>query len=96
MYCHPSKRRQGGAALIVALLVFALASALIVGLQREFTLQLQRGANNFVTEQGWAYLLGAEALGIVALRLDATADNGQDRPVDDLNELWAARRSPTH
>lgn len=94
MYCHPFKRRQGGAALIVALLVFALASALIVGLQREFTLQLQRGANNFVTEQGWAYLLGAEALGIVALRLDATADNGQDRPVDDLNELWASEAQP--
>ena len=94
MYCHPFKRGQGGAALIVALLVFALASALIVGLQREFTLQLQRGANHFVTEQGWAYLLGAEALGIVALRLDAAADNGQERPIDDLNELWASEAQP--
>ena len=94
MCCPPFKTQQGGAALIVALLVFALASALIVGLQREFTLQLQRGTNIFVADQGWSYLLGAEALSAVALQLDATSDSGQDRPVDDLTELWASDAQP--
>ncbi len=94
MYCPPSKQQQAGAALIVALLVFALASALIVGLQREFSLQLQRGTNGFIAEQGWAYLRGAEALGVVALRLDATADAARDNPVDDLTELWANEAQP--
>ena len=52
MFYLPYKQRsvisgQRGAALIVALLVFAIASALMVGLQRDFTLQLQRGSNSF-------------------------------------------------
>ncbi|MDG1065229.1 MAG: type II secretion system minor pseudopilin GspK [Luminiphilus sp.] len=94
MCCPPFKAQQGGAALIVALLVFALASALIVGLQREFALQLQRGTNSFVAEQGWAYLRGAESLGVVALQLDAGSDASQDKPVDDLTELWAEKAKP--
>ena len=94
MYCLHFKRQQGGAALIVALLVFALASALIVGLQREFALQLQRGTNSFVAEQGWAYLRGAESLGVVALQLDAGSDAGKDKPVDELTELWAEEAKP--
>ena len=36
--------RQRGVALIVALLVFAIAAALMVGLQRDFTLHMERGA----------------------------------------------------
>jgi general secretion pathway protein K len=94
MHCPHFKKQQGGAALIIALLVFALASALIVGLQREFALQLQRGTNSFVAGQGWAYLRGAESLGIVALQLDAGSDAGRDRPVDDLTELWAEAATP--
>jgi general secretion pathway protein K len=94
MYYPHFKKQQSGAALIVALLVFALASALIVGLQREFALQLQRGANSFFAEQGWAYLRGAESLGVVALQLDAGSDAGKDQPVDDLTELWAEEAKP--
>ena len=60
MYCRHSSQRQQGAALIVALLVFAVAAALLVGLQREFTLHMQRGSNYFAMEQGWSYLLGAD------------------------------------
>ena len=50
MSCRRSNHRpriaaQGGAALVVALLVFALCTALIVGLEKEFALIYQRGAN---------------------------------------------------
>ena len=51
---------QRGAALVVAMLVFALVAALMVGLQRDFTLTLQRGTHQLFSEQAWAYLLGAE------------------------------------
>ena len=40
---HKSPQAEGGAALVVAMLVFALVAALMVGLQRDFTLTLQRG-----------------------------------------------------
>lgn len=89
-----TSNRQSGAALVVALLIFALAAALMVGLQRDFSLTLQRGSNQFTEQQGWAYLRGAEALAIVALRADAELDNQLDTPTDDLSELWASETTP--
>ena len=103
MYCRPFKKRgntrgsfahQRGAALIVALLVFALAAALMVGLQRDFTLQMQRGGNNVIMEQGWAYLRGAEDLAATALRFDVEQDAASGISRDDLTELWATQNTP--
>ena len=74
MSCHRSRSRQQGAALVIALLVFALAAALMVGVQRDFSLQLQRSTNTFFAEQGWAFLVGAEELGILALSFDSELD----------------------
>jgi len=85
---------QSGAALIVAMLVFALAAALIVGIQREFTLFYQRGANLFVGEQAYAYLLGAEELASLALILDYDNDKQEGRARDDLGEVWAQESTP--
>ena len=39
---YKSPRAESGAALVVAMLVFALVAALMVGMQRDFTLTLQR------------------------------------------------------
>ena len=86
--------RQGGAALVVALLIFALAAALMVGIQRDFSLTMQRGSNQFTEQQGWAYLRGAEALAVIALRADAELDKQVETPRDDLSELWAAEATP--
>lgn len=103
MYCRPFKKRgntrgsfahQRGAALIVALLVFALAAALMVGLQRDFTLQMHRGGNNVIVEQGWAYLRGAEDLAATALRFDVEQDAASGISRDDLTELWATQNTP--
>mgnify|MGYP003891350147 FL=1 len=86
--------RQRGAALIVALLVFAIAAALMVGLQRDFTLHMERGRNGFLQEQAWVYLQGAENLATMALRLDAQQDTETDRTRDDLSEQWAQEATP--
>ena len=53
MCCRPlnASRSQRGAALIIAMLVFALSATLLVALQREFSLALQRGTNQLFSEQ---------------------------------------------
>ena len=100
MSCLPSNKRhvgndaQTGAALVIALLVFALSAALMVGVQRDFSLQLQRSTNTFFAEQGWSFLLGAESLAELALRLDADEDGLSDAPVDSLLEMWAQPQAP--
>lgn len=85
---------QRGAALVVALLVFAIAAALMVGLQRDFTLAMQRGSNSLVNEQAWSYLLGAESLAELALLADTVTDAERGAPRDDLSELWAQEATP--
>ena len=82
-------RTQGGAALVVALLIFALCSALIVAMKSEFTLYYQRGANILLSEQVYAYLRGAEALASLALTQDYDADLQGELPRDELTESWA-------
>lgn len=91
---HRVGQSQRGAALVIALLVFALAAALMVGVQRDFTLQLQRSTNTFFAEQGWSFLLGAESLAELALRLDADEDGRSEAPVDSLLEVWAQPQAP--
>lgn len=86
--------RQAGAALVVALLVFALAATLLVAAQRDFSLELIRTGARFSDEQAWHYLLGAEALAAQALRMDRVADARADRARDDLTELWAGAAPP--
>ncbi|MFT7286075.1 MAG: general secretion pathway protein K [Halieaceae bacterium] len=88
------RRRENGVALIVALLVFAISAALLVAMQREFTLDYRRGANRFIEEQSWAYLRGAEELATMALQLDYDSDVAREAPRDDLQELWAQEAVP--
>ncbi len=84
-----SRRRQRGAALIVAMLVFALATTLVVAMSSEFTLFMKRGANSFLASQAYAYLRGGEDLAKMALIQDEEADAQANRERDDLTELWA-------
>ena len=74
MRCPPSSaQRQRGAALVVAMLVFALCTALIVAMKSEFTRFYQRGSNLFLAEQAQAYLRGAEDLASLRALLDQDA-----------------------
>ena len=99
MHCRrsrpcPGPRAQGGAALIVALLVFALCTALVVAMELEFNRFYQRAANILLAEQANAYLRGAEDLAILALLADYDADKSRDTPRDDLLEMWAQTPAP--
>lgn len=95
MHCPRFKRSaQGGAALIVALLVFALCTALVVAMQLEFNRFYQREANILLAGQANAYLRGAEELATLALLADYDADQGRDKPRDDLLEIWAQTPAP--
>jgi general secretion pathway protein K len=96
MSCPRSKfdGSQNGAALVVAMLVFALVAALMVGLQRDFSLSLQRGTNQLLSEQAWAYLIGAEGLAALALQADSREDARAKEASDNLNELWAQPPTP--
>lgn len=99
MHCRRCKpgvtpRRQRGAALVVALLIFAICSALIVAMTSEFNLFYRRGANLFNGEQAYAYLRGAEDLASLALILDSDQDEQREQPRDDLTEVWAQQSTP--
>ena len=94
-YLHSkSSRAERGAALVVAMLVFALVAALMVGLQRDFTLTLQRGTHQLFSEQAWAYLIGAEELAALALQADSRADARAEVAADHLGEVWAQPPTP--
>jgi general secretion pathway protein K len=95
MHCpRSSGRTQRGAALIVALLVFALCSALVVAMEVDFSRLYQRAANILLAEQARAYLRGAEELAGLALLADYDADKKLDQPRDDLQEFWAQPSKP--
>lgn len=81
-------RREQGAALIVAMLVFALATALVVAMKSDFERFFQRSANILLDEQAQAYLRGAEDLAAMVLIRDYDEDKAAGFPRDDLFEAW--------
>ena len=95
MYCPRSRpMRQRGAALVLALLVFAICSVLIIAMTRDFNRIYQQGSNTFVMAQSKAYLLGAEGLATLALLADDDADRKAELNRDDLGEIWAREAQP--
>ncbi|MEP5766410.1 MAG: type II secretion system minor pseudopilin GspK [Halieaceae bacterium] len=96
MKYHTSRlrSRQQGVALIIAMLIFALATTLVVAMSSEFTLFLKRGSNSFIASQSQAYLRGGEDLAGLALLQDAEEDLQENSPRDDLTEFWAQQVPP--
>jgi len=90
----PKARRQGGVALVVALLVFALCASLLVALQRDFFIDYRRVAGVLLSSQSEAYLRGAEDLAALALALDHDSDAAREQPRDTLREVWAQEAQP--
>ena len=103
MHCHHcrspagagARRSQRGAALIVAMLVFALATALVVAMKGEFDRFFQRSVNLLFDEQAYAYLRGAEDLAATVLVMDYDDDKAEGVQRDDLEDLWA-RQAPDY
>jgi len=87
--------RQRGAALVLAMLVFALSAALVVAMRDDFQRFYQRNANLLLAEQLDAYLRGAEELAAVILKRDHDLDRAAERRRDTLAEDWA-RPSPPY
>ncbi len=94
MHYRRFKRGQAGAAMVLALLVFAISATLIVAMTRDFNRSYQQGSNVFLAAQSDAYLHGAEGLASLALIADVDKDRRVDRRRDDLSELWAQEASP--
>lgn len=81
--------RQSGVALVLALLVVALVTAISVELSWRFDLGMTRAANRWYGVQADAYLRGAEEFAFMALRYDQDEDRENGKPVDKLGEVWA-------
>ena len=82
-------RRQRGVALITAILVVALATAVAASLTWDLFLDQRRAFGRIAVDQGLMYSLGAEAWARQILREDA-----QDNQVDHPGEAWATRITP--
>ncbi len=96
MRCRHSNlhTRQRGAALVVAMLVFALCAALVVAMEGEFSRIFARSAGVLFAEQANAYLRGAEDLAGMALINDYDLDQQSQDERDDLTEIWAQPAPP--
>ena len=91
---HSKRRYQSGVALVIAMLVFALATTLVVAMSSEFALFLKRAGNSFIAQQGLAYLRGGEELAGLVLRQDLESDQTNESRRDDLTEIWAQQMPP--
>ncbi|MEJ2515830.1 MAG: type II secretion system minor pseudopilin GspK [Gammaproteobacteria bacterium] len=83
------RRPQSGAALITAILVVAIATALAARLTWDLFLDQRRAFSRVAGEQGYQYALGAEAWAGRILTDDL--ENGS---VDHPNEAWATQLAP--
>ncbi|MDY6830177.1 MAG: type II secretion system minor pseudopilin GspK [Pseudomonadota bacterium] len=78
-----SNPRQGGIALVTALLIVALASLVAVRLFHAQQLQVRSATNQVLAEQGLQHFRSAEAWLKEVLRQDA-----QDNTTDHRSDLW--------
>ncbi len=80
---------QRGVALILAMLVVTLVTAITIELSWRFDLSMSRSANRWHGTQAKAYLLGAEEAAYMLLNEDFEEDQDQGVPKDTLGEWWA-------
>lgn len=85
----PSRARQRGVALIMAVLIVALATILAVNVTFRGMVDQRRSANIFALDQGFQVALGAEAWAADILRQDA-----KESQTDHLGETWARALPP--
>ena len=80
--------RSRGAALLVAMLVAALVAVIATKVGSHYLLSFRRSSNMLLGDQGYLYLLSAEALAKNVLIAD------EDREADHLGEAWAQQVEP--
>ena len=82
--------RQRGVAILTAMLVVALGTMIAVNLMWSASLDLRRTTSALAADQGWMYLLGAEAWAGDTLRQDQVDSIESDH----LGESWAIELPP--
>ena len=93
---HSPRHKDRGAALLLALFVVSLVSAIAVNMTGEYLIDIKYQRNYLDEEQAYFYLLSAEAKAMRVLFADAEGDkiraqNGVPRPYrDNLCESWRA------
>ena len=88
-----SAQRQptAGAALLIALFIVSLVSAMATAMGKHYLLTLKRHGNTLHGEQAWLYLLSAENLAMHVLHTDVKQDRHDGEMRDHLGEEWARR-----
>ncbi len=81
--------KQGGVALITALLIVALATAAGVAIATRQHVDIRRSENLLTTDQALLYARGGEAWAMAILARDR-----KDNDIDHLGEDWAKRVPP--
>ncbi len=81
--------RQRGVVLIMALLIVALVTTVVVSVSWRFNLSMARNENRWHGSQARAYLEGGEQLARLVLREDM-----QQGPIDHIAEVWAQQGDP--
>lgn len=91
MLCHApgSHRRQRGVVLIMALLIVALVTTVVVQISWRFNLSMARNENRWHGAQARAYMEGGEQLARKILMEDA-----KESQIDFLGEMWAQQGQP--
>jgi len=85
-----SQRKQSGVAVITAILVVAIGTAIAVSLLWESTLDQRRTESAVLADQGLLYVQGAEAWAADILRQDLV--NSPDS--DSFADIWAIELAP--
>jgi len=85
-----NRRHQSGVALVTAVLIVALATALAAHVGFRGYLDQRRTANQFAFDQGFEFAVGGEAWAADVLKRDKLTGS----PTDDFTEEWASPLPP--
>lgn len=84
-YYRPMPSKQGGAVLVLAMVVMILVSMLAVEMASQLEFSARQGSNRLHGGQAREYLHGAESLGLAVLARDSRSEAA----LDHLGEDWA-------